>query len=1462
MNMNMDEERSTAQSFMTAKVRSYEEKPFSSFTPWEEVIRYRSDSSLMVEYCIPEERMPGLQTAYGSDLSGFKAESGAQADVGPATPHASGKRWRSLLITGTMLECVKAARILHVYKELATRDRKSLKKLQTSETEGRGHGVEAAEQLAHQDAPAAPTTRNQSERRVWKKSNESATSTTSSRSFPKAQLDLLQAIYGPDLLDLTIGKFKDARITVTTRQAGLDPVISISGPRIPVDKVISTITQWTGPGRSEKGWLLVRSRASEARGEGNLSVAHNLRFATVKSEAEYRSEDIVPGKAVLRARSEDELKAVIEIVVAEESWRDIVAAGGVEALKQGMKIPVQVKVKETGRWRGLEVRSVFIEGSLPAVGQVKKRILVLGNVDQNVADRLVHGEQAKGGSGWQKAGGPAGGSSRGRAGVLHRSTPDDVDALNTKNVVTGDGASSILGPVDTSTDPATTSRGLHIIKQKQESSASVNSNQSIPGPPMGFERYPHAHSFAPLLGRPDHENHNITHIDFPVIFKRYLIGLKGRTRVHIQQQSGVRRLDIRDQGGKPQAGKPELCSVYIEDADDERRRRAVKLLNERRLWAEKSHPYVAAIERWKRLAVRASDHEVAEEAPPKRYEAMLSLPGQDKERRSAFAARIVGRQGYGTYEIATKSFTSISKSPHVEHCLRIGGFQPEDVEAAIYMIRQVANGKEDIRDGERDGCMVLATYVQVPDLMQEGKWEIISREDWMRNTAEKHTEDLLSRFENKIPDPITLRDERGKESMDITETSRPEVSTANANTESVEDGITSSVERSTTDEDHSGGQYLSRVALLPHASQSTRAKVDDVLRRDKLETATWAERLTNCSVSCVSHRDGAGLAEWTILGRKADVERAKAFLQLRLYARSEMLGFDPQKFPRLLLELSSAPIVPLAQLEAPKAKQEELRVNMRAVARPLTQPVVLITSRMSARAGADKGPREANSIDHCRGVTVSSFNTVTLQPKPVITFNLKVPSRTWDAMVDSGQLSVYIMAATPSAAAITHIFTQPHSDPADPFYRLRDRGVDVKLTADPSMPPRIVAADGAVLARVDATLLKDKCVWVGDHVVVLAKVHYVTLPAFEPKVISDKEERWRNLEGSAGLAYSRQSYRGLGDVIELPDQAEKAEVVGARTADASLVPDEAVEELVLDNEEDDGQALSQAERTMTSAEEDDNVDAFVRELENESAASAPKGRTRRAAEDEEDDYDFGFAAAYRKELDNAVSGALTPESASRTFSPTSTRATSSKTRPLPQFRKFSSMRYFATSLVRHDRQPMDKDLEHLADPSVLRQTVGEFFGESGELKARGRMRELLNDKDIAWKAMRELQNALRDGSLTPERSLQLETTIAVKEGRIAKKLGLRAADELRRMLDTGTVDVRRSQWLESAVEKAMVVCVDEGRRVRQMLDEKKIAPEQFEAVGQRLEREHGVLNEQSMRLRSMLEDEDGGGDDD
>ncbi|KAK8063010.1 Flavin reductase-like- FMN-binding protein [Apiospora hydei] len=59
-----------------------------------------------------------------------------------------------------------------------------------------------------------------------------------------------------------------------------------------------------------------------------------------------------------------------------------------------------------------------------------------------------------------------------------------------------------------------------------------------------------------------------------------------------------------------------------------------------------------------------------------------------------------------------------------------------------------------------------------------------------------------------------------------------------------------------------------------------------------------------------------------------------------------------------------------------------------------------------------------------RAMTVSSFSSVTLDPKPTITFSITKPSRTYDAIASSRRFNIHVLRDDENGARLAHHFTQ------------------------------------------------------------------------------------------------------------------------------------------------------------------------------------------------------------------------------------------------------------------------------------------------------------------------------------------------------------------------------------------------------------------------------------------------------
>ena len=83
--------------------------------------------------------------------------------------------------------------------------------------------------------------------------------------------------------------------------------------------------------------------------------------------------------------------------------------------------------------------------------------------------------------------------------------------------------------------------------------------------------------------------------------------------------------------------------------------------------------------------------------------------------------------------------------------------------------------------------------------------------------------------------------------------------------------------------------------------------------------------------------------------------------------------------------------------------------------RRVPYPVAIIT------ATDPLGPQETTSF---RGMTVSSFSTVTLTPHPVISFNVRRPSETLNALLASRRFLVHLLAPGPATATLARDFSK------------------------------------------------------------------------------------------------------------------------------------------------------------------------------------------------------------------------------------------------------------------------------------------------------------------------------------------------------------------------------------------------------------------------------------------------------
>ncbi len=168
-------------------------------------------------------------------------------------------------------------------------------------------------------------------------------------------------------------------------------------------------------------------------------------------------------------------------------------------------------------------------------------------------------------------------------------------------------------------------------------------------------------------------------------------------------------------------------------------------------------------------------------------------------------------------------------------------------------------------------------------------------------------------------------------------------------------------------------------------------------------------------------------------------------------------------------------------------RSAEVRDTMRHV----PHPVAIITS-------TDVSASPEGESSAWRGATVSSFNTVTLDPKPIVSFNIKKRSSTYEAVKNSGLFSVNLLDSTNASARIAHTFSIGNE--LSPFHHgdgSLARFAMNQPSASPSSSqevPKIGREPPSISSHAQSQYslrcehLPDKDVEIADHVVVFGKV--------------------------------------------------------------------------------------------------------------------------------------------------------------------------------------------------------------------------------------------------------------------------------------------------------------------------------------------------------------------------------------
>ncbi|KAI1805378.1 flavin reductase like domain-containing protein [Daldinia bambusicola] len=111
--------------------------------------------------------------------------------------------------------------------------------------------------------------------------------------------------------------------------------------------------------------------------------------------------------------------------------------------------------------------------------------------------------------------------------------------------------------------------------------------------------------------------------------------------------------------------------------------------------------------------------------------------------------------------------------------------------------------------------------------------------------------------------------------------------------------------------------------------------------------------------------------------------------------------------------------------------QHVLSQPMRSLMRQIPHPVVVITTLENAHSIADLRDRSKDQAPPPvpRAMTVSSFTSLSIDPVPRVTFNVSLPSTTYQALMKCGRFNAHILSSDDHGARIADLFTRGNRPP-------------------------------------------------------------------------------------------------------------------------------------------------------------------------------------------------------------------------------------------------------------------------------------------------------------------------------------------------------------------------------------------------------------------------------------------------
>jgi flavin reductase (DIM6/NTAB) family NADH-FMN oxidoreductase RutF len=163
--------------------------------------------------------------------------------------------------------------------------------------------------------------------------------------------------------------------------------------------------------------------------------------------------------------------------------------------------------------------------------------------------------------------------------------------------------------------------------------------------------------------------------------------------------------------------------------------------------------------------------------------------------------------------------------------------------------------------------------------------------------------------------------------------------------------------------------------------------------------------------------------------------------------------------------------------------------------RLVPQPVTVITS-------ANTSTHPSGSPSSWHGATISSFNTVTLKPIPIISFNIKHDSSTFAAITASGRLWVHLLTTAPFASTLADGFARQRGALHPSLIaEITEGGHEHDLSGQQPPTEPIIPPGGRIAFILACHYMPDITARIGDHVVLFAEVTEVIDQS--PRMVSE-----------------------------------------------------------------------------------------------------------------------------------------------------------------------------------------------------------------------------------------------------------------------------------------------------------------------------------------------------------------------